>query len=144
MEDSLSRSMFRLQAVGDNKSPSLEDSDDGLRHKNSISRSCPGAPEQPGQDASRSRWSGTRATGGTGGYRGVPRGYVPTYLRTSATYELQPTVRTRLQDKHLPSQPLEPLMKRCRFVWTRYICCSILYYLKLSLTWSLAQDSVDD
>ena len=66
MEDSLSRSMFRLQAVGDNKSPSLEDSDDGLRHKNSISRSCPGAPEQPGQDASRSRWSGTRATGGTG------------------------------------------------------------------------------
>ena len=85
MEDSLSRSMFRLQAVGDNKSPSLEDLDDGLRHKNSISRSCPGAPEQPGQDASRSRWSGTRATaelptagvpggtGGTVGYRGVPR-----------------------------------------------------------------------
>ena len=72
MEDSLSCSMFRLQAVGDNKSPSLEDSDDGLRHKNSISRSCPGAPEQPGQDASRSRWSGTRATGGTGGYQGVP------------------------------------------------------------------------
>ena len=65
--------MFRLQAVGDNKSPSLEDSDDGLRHKNSISRSCPGAPEQPGQDASRSRWSGTRATGGTGGYRGCHR-----------------------------------------------------------------------
>ena len=81
MEDSLSRSMFRLQAVGDNKSPSLEDSDDGLRHKNSISRSCPGAPEQPGQDASRSRWSGTRATaelltagvpGGTGGTVGYP------------------------------------------------------------------------
>ena len=80
MEDSLSRSMFRLQAVGDNKSPSLEDSDDGLRHKNSISRSCPGAPEQPGQDASRSRWSGTRAIaelptsgvpGGTGGTRGT-------------------------------------------------------------------------
>ena len=50
---------------------------------------------------------------------------VPSYVPVPALY--LPTMRARLQDKHLPSQPLEPLMKRCRFVWTRYICCNVVY-----------------
>ena len=50
---------------------------------------------------------------------------VPSYVPVPVLY--LPTMRARLQDKHLPSQPLEPLMKRCRFVWTRYICCNVVY-----------------
>ena len=63
MEDSLGRSIFLLEAVGDNKSPSVEASS-RIRcdTKTPSAARAPPPPGQPGQDASRSRWSGTRAT----------------------------------------------------------------------------------
>ena len=59
------RSMFRLQAVGDNKSPSVEACCSRIFASDTKTPSAaraPPPPGQPGQDASRSRWSGTRAT----------------------------------------------------------------------------------
>ena len=65
MEDSLGLSMFLLEAVGDNKSPSVEACCSRIFASDTKTPSAaraPPPPGQPGQDASRSRWSGTRAT----------------------------------------------------------------------------------
>ena len=97
MEDSLSRSMFRLQAVGDNKSPSVEDSDDGLCDTKTPSAARARAPQSSrvktrqevvgvervppgvpgGTGGATAELPTARASSGGGGSRHVGRGGVP-------------------------------------------------------------------
>ena len=94
MEDSLGRSMFLLEAVGDNKSPSVEASSRIRRDTKTPSAArAPPPPGQPGQDASRSRWSGTRAT------ESQPSDF-PSHRRRSSSFQRR---RKPAPDEEAPS-----------------------------------------
>ena len=91
-----SRSMFRLQAVGDNKSPSVEACCSRIFASDTKTPSAaraPPPPGQPGQDASRSRWSGTRAT------ESQPSDF-PSHRRRSSSFQRR---RKPAPDEEAPS-----------------------------------------